>query len=166
MGDALRRLESGRADEILRALLDFAGARCLRAVLLAVRPGNPGAAVGWEGMGPGLDRDRVRRVVVALRSGSVIEQAVSCRAPLLGALPPTEANLRLASDLGGDAPANALVVPVLVQGRPVAVLYADDGPGRSVGADVGELLVLAGMVGRALGGKLARTRRRGTIPVD
>ncbi len=162
LGDALRTMESSRPEEVLRGLLGFAGARYSRAVLFAVRPGNPGAAVAWEGMGPGLDPVRVRRLFVALRPGSVVEQAVSCRSPVLGPLPPTEANQRLASDLGGDAPTSALLVPVLAAGQPLAVLYADDGPRTSLGSDVGEVLVLAGMAGRALGSNLARARRGGT----
>ncbi len=154
LGDALRAMESGRPDEVLRALLGFAGVRYRRAVLLVVRPGNPGVAVGWEGTGEGLEPARVRRLVMVLQPGNVVHQAVTCQGPVLGPLAPTEANQRLLADLDGDAPGSALAVPVMVRGQALAVLYADDGPGRCIGPDVGEVLMLVGMAGRVLDHKL------------
>jgi len=74
----------------------------------------------------------------------VVDTVVTTQAHYLGPLLKTDANLRLLKALGGGAPRNALLVPVLGLGRVVNVLYADAGRGRLVdGSDLGELLILA-----------------------
>jgi len=150
-----RFLDQGTGGDVLRALLSNATARYRRAIILSVYPGNPGVAVGWQGQGEGVDGGDARRVIVPLRGESIIDQAVSYRAPVLGPLPWNEANRKLIEDLGGGGPRDVLVVPILVFGRAMAVLYVDDGPGQTIEDDVDAILLLAGKAGRMLEAKQA-----------
>jgi hypothetical protein len=77
----------------------------------------------------------------------VVATVVGSRAPFVGPLPKTWANIRLLQGLGGGVPASALLVPVVALGRVVNVLYADNGRGEQVEAgDVGELVILAARI--------------------
>lgn len=126
---------------IARAVLRYARSRFERAVLLTVRRGE---AFGWAGLGGGLTPEAVHRLHVRLGTPGVLDTVVTTQAHYLGPLLKTDANLRLLKGLGGGAPRNALLVPVLGLGRVVNVLYADAGRGRLVdGSDLGELLILA-----------------------
>jgi hypothetical protein len=100
-------------------------------------------AQGWVGIGEGIDPAAVRRVQVKLREPSAVATVVSARAHFLGPLQRTRANIQLLQALRGGAPRNSLLLPILVLGRVVNVLYADNGRGGSVESDVGELLILA-----------------------
>jgi hypothetical protein len=51
--------------------------------------------------------------------------------------------------LGGEFPKTAVLLPLLVRGRVVHLLYVDAGPGRVTPPDVGELLILATNVSRS-----------------
>jgi len=51
--------------------------------------------------------------------------------------------------LGGGAPVTAVMLPLLVRGRVVHVLYVDNGPDQVTPPDIGELLILAQSVTRS-----------------
>ena len=140
--EAVRFLEGvADRDAIAQTVLRYARSRFKRAVLLTVQREM---ALGWEGLGEGLDRQAVGRVRLGLGGPGAIETVVRSRAHFLGPLQKTEQNLRFLKSLGGGAPRNAFVLPILALGRVVNVLYVDNGRGGLVDAsDVGELLILA-----------------------
>ncbi len=51
--------------------------------------------------------------------------------------------------LGGDYPQTAVLLPLLVRGKLVHLLYVDHGPGKLTPPDVGELLILSQSVTRS-----------------
>ncbi len=147
-GEAVRFLD-GVADRlaIAHTVLRYARSRFKRAVLLTVQRG---AAAGWEGLGEGLDPRAVRRLQLALGGPGVLQTVVASQAHFLGPLQKTEQNLRFLKGLGGGAPRNAFVLPILALGRVVNVLYLDNGRGGLVDAsDVGELLILASKIAQS-----------------
>lgn len=132
---------------IAQTVLRFARSRFKRAVLLTVQRG---AAAGWEGLGDGLDPQKVRRLQVDLSGPGVLQTVVTSQAHFLGPLQKTDQNLRFLKGLGGGAPRNAFVLPILALGRVVNVLYLDNGRGGLVDAsDVGELLILASKIAQS-----------------
>ncbi|HET6922435.1 MAG TPA: hypothetical protein VFI16_04740, partial [Anaeromyxobacteraceae bacterium] len=147
-GEAVRSLD-GVADRlaIAHTVLRYARGRFKRAVLLTVQRG---AAAGWEGLGEGLEPQAVRRLQLALGGPGVLQTVVQSQAHFLGPLQKTEQNLRFLKGLGGGAPRNAFVLPILALGRVVNVLYLDNGRGGLVDAsDVGELLILASKIAQS-----------------
>jgi hypothetical protein len=140
--EALRFLEGvEERGAIARTVLRYARSHFARTVLLTIRRGE---AVGWEGLGEGLTSAAVHALRLPLGVPGVVETVVASRAPFLGPIQKTWANVRLLKGLGGGVPGNALVVPVVALGRVVNVLYADAGRGQFVDAsELGELLLLA-----------------------
>ena len=51
--------------------------------------------------------------------------------------------------LGGDFPTTAVMLPLLVRGRVVHILYVDNGPRQITQPDIGELLILSQSVARS-----------------
>ena len=147
-GEAVRFLEGvGERETIARTVLRYARSRFERALLLTVRRGE---AHGWAGLGGGLTPEGVLRLRLPLGVPGVVDTVVSSRAPFIGPLPKTWANIRLLKGLGGGVPGNVLLVPVVALGRVVNVLYADAGRGRMVdGSDLGELLLLAARIAQS-----------------
>jgi hypothetical protein len=140
---------------IARTVLRYACSRYRRTVLLTV---NGRRVYGWEGMGEGLTPERVEALALRLGSPGVLETVVKSRAHFLGPLQKTDANLRLLKALGGGAPGNAFVMPILALGRVVNVLYADNGRGGFVDTDVSELLILAMRIAQSYAALVARAQ--------
>ena len=139
--EAMQLLEKvGDRSAVARTVLRYASSRFKRVLLLTV---HRGIAQGWDGIGEGLDPAAVRRVQVKLREPSAVTTVVTTRAHFLGPLQRTRANIQFLQALRGGAPRNSLLLPILVQGRVVNVLYADNGRGGRVDSEVGELLILA-----------------------
>lgn len=132
---------------VARTVLRYARSRFERAVLLTVRRGE---AHGWTGLGAGLTDEAVHRLRLPLGVPGVVDTVVTTRAPFIGGIPKTWANVRLVKGLGGGVPKSALLVPILGLGRVVNVLYADAGKGRLVDAsDLGELVILAARISQS-----------------
>lgn len=130
---------------VLSALLvRGAGGRAGRAVFLKCQGTR---AVAWLGAGPLLDGD-VRGVDVALERDGPFGAAAELRAPVLAPLRPTRGTASLFRALGGAPPMNALVAPVILRGRAVALLYADAGPGATLRAEAADLIALAAALNR------------------
>jgi hypothetical protein len=128
-------------------MLRHARSRFARALLLTVRHDE---AHGWAGLGGGLTPQAVHAIRLPLTTPGVVATVVETRAPCVGPLPRTWANIRLLKGLGGGVPASALLVPVVALGRVVNVLYADNGRGAQVEAgDLGELLILAARIAQS-----------------
>jgi hypothetical protein len=120
-------------------LLRGAGAVAARAVLLKCRCG---AAVAWLGAGRHETRRAHGAEVTLARDVGPFGAAVELRAPSLAPLRDTRGAARFFEALGSPLPMNALVAPVILRGRAVALLYADAGPGGTLRDEVGPLLSL------------------------
>jgi hypothetical protein len=80
-------------------------------------------AFGWRGFGPDLDDDRVETLLVPLAVPSIFRIAVETDAPFVGPAPPTAVHGHLFKVLRTSAPAQAVVLPVLIRDRVVNLIY-------------------------------------------
>ncbi len=124
--DAIARAGSQR--EILTALLDSAAAFYPRTALFILKGG---ALVGWAGLGflgeGGFKSDDLPRVTLAIAGDHLPANAVRRRS--LARAGTEGPGQEVVGRLGGVRPRAASAVPLVVRGRPVAVLYGDTGAG-------------------------------------
>lgn len=150
--DAARKALSGVEDRktISRIVLRYAMSRVKRALLLTVQ-GRRGSeeAFGWDALGEGLRPGLTHDIRLSLTEASVLQLARESRAHVLGPLGKTAVNDELVSLLGGKAPKTAFVVPILARGRVINLLYLDNGPGRFMEPDIGELLILTQQINKS-----------------
>jgi hypothetical protein len=132
-------------EDVARILLDFAGERFARAVLLSLQGDF---FLGWDARGADVNLPAVRRLKLDADAPSILRAARDARAHFVAPIPkpPGPIHAQLFDALGGGAPKGALFAPVLVLDRVVCLLYADDGPG-AVGPEkiAGMLEVLRGV---------------------
>ncbi len=88
--------------------------------------------------------ERLRRLRIPADEPSVFQGVITSQTAFLGKLSHDPWDERLAAELGGGFPAEVVVVPMVVSGNVVAVLYGDNLPsGEPIGAIDGlELLML------------------------
>jgi hypothetical protein len=128
-----------------------------RAMLFTV---NKDSAIGWEAVGLGdVDTD-VKSINLPLRDlPSIFKLARDSRAHFLGPLPREMLNILFLKLSGKQIPKSALVVPILVRGQVVNLLYCDNGHGEQVTTDIGDVLVTAQHIARSYEALLAERAR-------
>ncbi len=137
--EAIERLASASSrDDIGRIILRAARQQFARAALLTV---YPSMFIGWQGIGEGFDH--ISEVVVPRGVQSVFALVAASRAHYLGPLQSFAAHGAWVKATGKRIPRSLVVMPILVHGRAVNLLVADNGHDAHVGSDVGELLILA-----------------------
>jgi hypothetical protein len=133
-------------DELAAAVLEYVSASGARGVVFGVRSE---AAHVWDWKGLDLPAERVRKLRFPITSGSVF-------ALLLGndhyhGPVPDESECRwFFNALQIPAPAEILLLPVYVNDRLVAILYADGGPGGRIHGSIEEYRRLAGKLSLSL----------------
>ncbi len=131
--------------EVTLMLLRYTAELVNRAVLFAVADTHF-AGIGQFGIQVADDHpdSRVRSLRIARSEPSVLEDACRRRQLFVGPLPPTPANRLLLDRLGGALPRAVIAAPVMVNGRPSAVIYGDNLPGdEPIGSIQGlELLLI------------------------
>jgi hypothetical protein len=78
------------------------------------------------------------------------------RSHFLGPMKKTPGMTTFYSLLGGGFPTTAIVLPLLVRGKPVHLLYLDHGPNELTPPDIGELLIVSQSVSRSYEALIAR----------
>jgi len=106
-------------------------------------------AVAWLSAGRLLACE-IRGADVSLERENAFGAAAELRAPVLAPLRPTQPTARFFAALGAPAPMNALVVPVILRGRTVALLYCDAGPGGTLRDEAADVIALAACLNRRL----------------
>jgi hypothetical protein len=134
----LLRQVQGR-DSIARVVLRHARSRFKRAMLFTI---HRGFALGWNAAGD-VDPATFRSLMVPLDEPSAFGLAVSSRSHVLGALTKTRVNVNFLRLMGKQVPLSAFLLPILVRGRVVNLLYGDNGHRNHCESDIGELLILA-----------------------
>jgi hypothetical protein len=125
-------VEAEDRDEILAAVLGSLAHDFPRCAIFLVR-GE--LAMGWmcaveRQTTPGFDQ-----LQIPLAEPSVLKTVAEGKSYYLGPIPRSPFNSMILQEMGGTVPAAALLVPLLMMGRVVGILYAD---GR--GVDLGEKL--------------------------
>jgi hypothetical protein len=145
MREALDLIEQVSDPVVLSAVLvRGAGGRVGRAVFLKCQGSR---AVAWLAAGPLLSND-VRGVEIPLEREGPFGAAAELRAPVLVPVRSTHGATPFYAGLGGAAPMNVFVAPVILRGRAVALLYADGGPGATLHEEAADLITLTATLNR------------------
>jgi hypothetical protein len=155
--DALAQL-SGVTDRdaIAHVVLRCARRLAARALLLTVQGGF---ALGWDGLGDGLEGGAARGVAVSLAGESVFQLVIKTRSHYVGPLRKTPANVRFLAQSGKQIPYSVVVLPILFRGRVSHLLYLDNGHKQQAPTDIGEMLILGQRVTQTVDALVARKRR-------
>lgn len=137
---------SADREDIATTVLRFARSRFKRALLLNVR-GD--LVTGWSGLGQGVSRRAVQHIGVSLREANTLKLVRDLRSHFVGPMKRTSGMDVFYTLLGGGYPTTAVVMPLLVRGKPVHLLYVDQGPGQVTPPDVGELMIVSQSVTRS-----------------
>ena len=133
-------------EDIARTVLQFARSKFRRALILSVQ-GD--LLTGWQGQGKGVSTRAVRRIGVTLREDNTFKMVRDLRAHFIGPMKQSPGMQTFYELLGGGAPRTAVVLPLLVRGKPVHLLYLDQGPQKVTPPDIGELLIVSQSVTRS-----------------
>jgi hypothetical protein len=110
-------------EDIADAMLSFCAPYLKRCLLLAVRKD---VVMGWRGQGEGIDQLWVRSMSIPLDEPSVFVSLTLGKELWRGSLPSMPGNEELLLGLGGEVPAQCVILPVFVRSKPVAFLYGDN----------------------------------------
>jgi hypothetical protein len=138
--------QSQDREDIATTVLRFARGKFRRSLLLSVQ-GD--LVMGWKGMGKGVTAQNVQRIGVSLREANTLKMVRDLRSHFIGPLKKTPGMEVFYKLLGGAAPTTAVIMPLLVRGKPVHLLYVDNGPGQLTPPDIGELLIVSQSVTRS-----------------
>ncbi|MDY7232575.1 hypothetical protein [Hyalangium rubrum] len=148
-------------EDVATTVLRFAVGKWRRCLLLSVQ----GSLVtGWHGMGRGVRDAAVRRIGVALRPQNTFRLVRDTRSHYVGPVRRDTAMNVFYRLLGADKqpeptyPKTSVILPLLVRGKVVHLLYLDNGPDQLTPPDVGELLILAQSVGRSYEAMIRRRK--------
>lgn len=134
-------------EDIARTVLQFARSKFRRALILSVQ-GD--LLTGWQGQGKGVSTRAVRRIGVTLREDSTFKMVRDLRSHFIGPMKASPGTQTFFDLLGGGAPTTAVLLPLLVRGKPVHLLYLDQGPQKlTPPGPIGELLILSQGVTRS-----------------
>ena len=144
-------------DTVFLTLLRAARSKTRWAGLLTVQGG---AAVGRVALAePSIDAAAVTTVVIPLDVASPFRNAVQSMQPYVGALTSGNAAIdAMLSRFGGTVPPSALVLPIVLRERTVAIVVAHRVMADTRLVDVTELLPMATAASDALGRLIARTK--------
>jgi hypothetical protein len=142
-------------EDVARTVLRFAVGKWKRALLLAV---HGDLVTGWHGAGQGIRREAVVRIGINLRGQNTFRLVRDTRSHYIGPVKRDASTAVFYKLLGGGQPTTAVMLPLLVRGRVVHVLYVDNGPDQVTPPDIGELLILAQSVTRSYEAMIRRTK--------
>jgi hypothetical protein len=153
--------QSSDREDVATTVLRYAVGKWRRCLLLSVQ----GSLVtGWHGMGRGVRDAAVRRIGVALREGNTFRLVRDTRSHYVGPVRRDTAMNVFYRLLGADKrpeppfPKTSVILPLLVRGKVVHLLYLDNGPEQLTTPDVGELMILAQSVGRSYEAMIRRRK--------
>jgi hypothetical protein len=153
--------QSSDREDVATTVLRYAVGKWRRCLLLSVQ----GSLVtGWHGMGRGVRDAAVRRIGVALREGNTFRLVRDTRSHYVGPVRRDTAMNVFYRLLGADKrpeppfPRTSVILPLLVRGKVVHLLYLDNGPEQLTTPDVGELMILAQSVGRSYEAMIRRRK--------
>ncbi len=118
-----RRLaEAGDREDIAEVVIAWLGQEYPRGALFLVR-GE--AAIGWKGVADRTLLDDFEQMEIPLDEPSVLKTVAESKSYYLGPLARTPFNSMLVQQLGGQVPGAAMLVPLVMMGRVVGILYVD-----------------------------------------
>ena len=151
-----RLVQASHRDEVFEILLRAMRARTWYVSLLTVQGG---AAIGRVAIaGDEVDQTDVTQVLIPLDTASAFRQAVSSASPYIGPVATGDDQIDgMIRRMGGVIPPSALLLPIVLRNRVVALLVGHRGADMLRVTEVSELLPLTANASDALG----RIIRRG-----
>jgi len=143
-------------DAIARIVLRTARSMARRALLMTVQ-GQ--VAIGWDGLGEGLEDNKARTVAVPLTLPSAFQLVVSSRSHFMGPLQKTPINIRFLAQMGKKVPFSSLLLPILHRGRVSHLLYLDNGHKQHAPSDIGDMLILSMRIAQSVEALVQRKRQ-------
>jgi hypothetical protein len=158
--DAVEAVSRGNGQrDILSAILDGAAAHFPRSAILIVKGDRLSgwAGLGFDGAG-GFSNEALRGISLSTAGDHLVARALNKQALVEAASegPGTE----LVGAFGSVHPRRSAAAPLLVRGRPVAILYGDSGAAQEPGQQGAALEILARTAGLAMERLGAATVRR------
>jgi len=132
-------------EKLADMLVAFLGQDFYRVALFMVK----GTVVGgWRALRDKKVVPGIENLQISLDVLSVLKTVIDGKCFFSGAIPDTPENARILFELGGDMPVSALLLPMMLMGRVVAVLYVDGGK-EPVANRLADLQKLAGKAAMA-----------------
>jgi hypothetical protein len=122
-------------DDVLDSIASYLSHAYERVALFLVR-GN--AAHGWKARVDGQDLPEFKLAQFPLDEPSILKTVAETSSFLLGPIPRTPFNSMFLQEIGGRVPQTALLVPLLMMGRVVGIIYVD-GKGEELAEKLFEL---------------------------
>ena len=116
-------------------------------------------AAGHDASGPGATGDKVRAIGVALDLPSALSYAKDRGTATLLHLKRIGLDADLRADLARTAAHEVLVLPIVMRGRCVALLYGDDGEQPVDYGEIGDVVAMASLLSAVLERILLRKKR-------
>jgi hypothetical protein len=121
---AERLAETRDREDIADQLVSCLGEEFDRVALFMIK-GN--VAVGWRGLHgkapiPSLDELRI-----PLERPSILKTVTDGKSFYLGSIPETPENSKMMAGIGGNTPSSVLLLPLMLMGRAVSVIYVEGG---------------------------------------
>jgi hypothetical protein len=148
--------KSADREDVARTVLRFAVSKFRRALILSVQ-GD--LLTGWHGAGAGVHEKAVRRIGVSLGENNSFKLVRDSRSHYVGPMKGGPGVAMFYKLLKGGVPKSVVMMPLLVRGKPVHIVYLDQGSGQLTPPDIGELLILAQAVGRAYEAMISQRKR-------
>jgi uncharacterized protein (DUF697 family) len=111
-------------EEIAGILIDYLGQEFERVALFVIRSD---AAYGWKGVTRGVEFKEFEKFVIPLAGPSVLKTVAEGMGYYLGTIPDTPYNALMLDAMGGGRPNAALLLPLVIAGRVVTILYLEGG---------------------------------------
>lgn len=133
-------------DTIAHTIMRFALSFFSRVMLFTVKRQM---VSGWKGMGESTSSEQVRSLSIPLSDPSVFQMVTHNKAHYLGPIQKTPLNIEFLRATDKIVPLSAFVLPILLRGQVVNLLYADNGHKQHCNHNIGELLILAQRIGQS-----------------
>ncbi len=142
-------------NDISLIVLGFAMSYFKRSALFTVRENK---VFGWNGLGGTLNQGLVESIMLSLENASVFKTVHDTACHYLGPMLSLPENDQFLQRFGGEHPNNVFLIPIVVNGKVVYMLYGDNGEGQNVPFDIGELLILAQKIPQSINELIRRKR--------
>lgn len=148
-------MDAASRDDVLRAFFDFASQYFEYSALFAV---HGDIAEGRDAHGPGRSAEQINRIGVPLDLPGALASARQERSFCLHRLEDDGLDASLAKDLERPTGKQVLLLPVMVRGRCVLILYGDHGDADVSLSDVGDVIAFASLVAAGLERVILRSK--------
>jgi hypothetical protein len=138
-------VEAKDREEIAEIITTFLGQEFNRVILFMIK----GTVVdGWKGMLKNSPIPDIENLRIPLDEPSILKVVNDGKSFYLGPIPDTTGNARMLAGIGGVKPSSALLLPLTIMGRVVAIIYVDGGK-EPIATRLTDLQKLVGKAGMA-----------------